>query len=162
MTSTVAADIRRLAEERILVLDGAWGVLLQNRGLAESDFRGERFASHSRDLLNNPDVLNLVRPDVVRAVHAAGGVTSIAHPVWYKDQESLIRALAGEGLDGIEVRHPDHGPAEEARFGRLADELGLLRTAGSDFHGTPEGRKAPGGVTGDRPMLEALQRRARR
>ena len=69
MTGTVAADIRRIAEERILVLDGAWGVLLQNRGLTEADFRGERFASHARDLLNNPDVLNLSRPDVVRAVH---------------------------------------------------------------------------------------------
>lgn len=100
--------------------------------------------------------------DVVRAVRAAGGITSIAHAVWYRDQENLIRALAGEGLDAIEVRHPDHGPVEEARFARLAVELGLLETAGTDFHGTPEGRKAPGGVTGDRAMLDALLRRARR
>ena len=69
MAGTVAADIRRIAEERILVLDGAWGVLLQNSGLTEADFRGERFASHPRDLLNDPDILNLSRPDVVRAVH---------------------------------------------------------------------------------------------
>ena len=69
MPGTVAADIRRIAEERILVLDGAWGVLLQNSGLTEADFRGERFASHPRDLLNDPDILNLSRPDVVRAVH---------------------------------------------------------------------------------------------
>jgi 5-methyltetrahydrofolate--homocysteine methyltransferase len=65
----VAAEIRRLAEERILVLDGAWGVLLQSSGLKEADFRGERFAGHDRDLLNNPDVLNLTRPDVIRRVH---------------------------------------------------------------------------------------------
>jgi len=65
----VAAEIRKAAEERILVLDGAWGVLLQNRGLTEADFRGDRFASHPRDLLNDPDVLNLSRPDIVRAVH---------------------------------------------------------------------------------------------
>jgi 5-methyltetrahydrofolate--homocysteine methyltransferase len=71
MAGTVAADIRRIAEERILVLDGAWGVLLQNRGLTESDFRGERFATHSRDLHNDPDVLNLARPDIVRGVHEA-------------------------------------------------------------------------------------------
>src|SRR3954452_12858975 len=69
MARNVAADIKRIAEERILVLDGAWGVLLQNRGLTEADFRGERFAGHPRDLLNDPDVLNLTRPDVVRAVH---------------------------------------------------------------------------------------------
>src|SRR3954462_5590046 len=67
----VATEIKRLAAERILVLDGAWGVLLQNRGLREADFRGERFASHRRDLLNDPDLLNLTRPDIVREVHDA-------------------------------------------------------------------------------------------
>jgi 5-methyltetrahydrofolate--homocysteine methyltransferase len=51
------------------VLDGAWGVLLQNRGLNEADFRGERFKNHRRDLLNDPDLLNLTRPDIVREVH---------------------------------------------------------------------------------------------
>src|SRR5436305_7384794 len=69
MTRDVAALIRAAAQERILVLDGAWGVLLQNRGLTESDFRGERFGDHPRDLLNDPDVLNLTQPDVVRSVH---------------------------------------------------------------------------------------------
>src|SRR3954451_13161589 len=67
----VATEIRKLAEERILVLDGAWGVLLQNRGLTEADFRGERFEHHRRDLLNDPDLLNLTRPDIVREVHDA-------------------------------------------------------------------------------------------
>jgi 5-methyltetrahydrofolate--homocysteine methyltransferase len=67
----VAHQIRSLAEEKILVLDGAWGVLLQNRGLTEADFRGERFAEHPRDLLNDPDLLNLTRPDIVRSVHDA-------------------------------------------------------------------------------------------
>ena len=71
MARDVAADIRRIAEERILVLDGAWGVLLQNRGLTEEDFRGEQFASHPRDVKNNPDLLNLTRPDIVRSVHDA-------------------------------------------------------------------------------------------
>src|SRR5881296_109021 len=71
MTRDVANDIRALAAERILVLDGAWGVLLQNRGLTEEDFRGERFKRHRRDLLNDPDLLNLTRPDIVREVHAA-------------------------------------------------------------------------------------------
>src|SRR4051812_22317593 len=64
-----ATEIRKLAEERILVLDGAWGVLLQNRGLTEADFRGERFPHHRHDLLNDPDLLNLTRPDIVREVH---------------------------------------------------------------------------------------------
>ncbi len=69
MSRDVAAEITKIAEERILVLDGAWGVLLQSSGLSEADFRGERFADHPHDLLNDPDLLNLTRPDVVKAVH---------------------------------------------------------------------------------------------
>src|SRR6478672_403795 len=69
MNRDIAAEIREIAQERILVLDGAWGVLLQSSGLSEADFRGERFADHPRDLLNNPDLLNITQPDVVRKVH---------------------------------------------------------------------------------------------
>jgi predicted metal-dependent phosphoesterase TrpH len=97
--------------------------------------------------------------EVVRAIRAAGGVSSVAHAVWYRDADALIRALAAEGLDGIEVFHPDHGPDEERRFLALARELQLVATAGSDFHGTPEGRKRPGAVTGDARMLDALRAR---
>jgi predicted metal-dependent phosphoesterase TrpH len=100
--------------------------------------------------------------DVVEAIREAGGVSSIAHAVWYKDADRLIRELAASGLDAVEVFHPDHGPAEEARFGNLARELGLAVTAGSDFHGTPEGRKHPGGVAGTGEMLGILKTRARR
>lgn len=100
--------------------------------------------------------------DVVRAVRQAGGVTSLAHACWYREPEALARVLAAEGLDAIEVFHPDHGPAEEARFGSLARDLDLAETAGSDFHGTPEGRKHPGGVVGSAEMLGLLRARARR
>ena len=48
------------------MLDGAWGVLLQGRGLTEADFRGERFRDHPRDVQNDPDLLNLTQPDIVR------------------------------------------------------------------------------------------------
>jgi len=100
--------------------------------------------------------------EVVRAIRAAGGVSSLAHAVWYRDRESLIRALAAEGLDAIEVFHPDHGPDEERLFLSLSRELGLATTAGSDFHGTPEGRKRPGAVAGDARMLETLRARVSR
>jgi 5-methyltetrahydrofolate--homocysteine methyltransferase len=69
MPRNVADEIRRVAAERILVLDGAWGVLLQNRGLSEADFRGKRFAGHPRDVHNDPDLLNLTQPDIVKGVH---------------------------------------------------------------------------------------------
>lgn len=97
--------------------------------------------------------------EVVRAIRDAGGVSSIAHAVWYKDVDALIGALAAEGLDAIEVFHPDHGADEERRFLSLARRLHLATTAGSDFHGTPEGRKRPGAVTGDARMLDALRER---
>jgi len=97
--------------------------------------------------------------EVVRAIRDAGGVSSLAHAVWYKNGDPLIRALAAEGLDAIEVFHPDHGPDEERRFLALSRELDLATTAGSDFHGTPEGRKRPGAVVGDARMLEALRAR---
>ena len=62
----MAAEIRRIAAERILVLDGAWGTMLQGAGLAAADYRGERFAAHPGELTGDPDVLNLTRPDLIR------------------------------------------------------------------------------------------------
>jgi 5-methyltetrahydrofolate--homocysteine methyltransferase len=55
--------------ERILVLDGAWGSLIQRYGLEDADFRGTRFANWPADLKGNPDLLNLTRPDIVREIH---------------------------------------------------------------------------------------------
>ncbi len=59
-----------LLRERILVLDGAMGTMLQGYRLSEADFRGARFADHSRDVRGDNDLLCLTRPDVVREVHA--------------------------------------------------------------------------------------------
>jgi 5-methyltetrahydrofolate--homocysteine methyltransferase len=60
-----------LLDERILLLDGAMGTMLQRAGLVEADYRGTRFADSPRDLKGNHDLLCLTRPDVVREVHAA-------------------------------------------------------------------------------------------
>jgi 5-methyltetrahydrofolate--homocysteine methyltransferase len=57
--------------ERILVIDGSWGALLQGRGLEEDDYRGERFKDHPQSLKNDVDVLNITQPDIVRGVHDA-------------------------------------------------------------------------------------------
>jgi len=59
----------RLLAQRIVVLDGAMGTLLQGYKLGEADYRGERFADHEGQLAGNNDLLNLTRPDVVRACH---------------------------------------------------------------------------------------------
>lgn len=65
----VAEAIRKLAQERLLVLDGAWGTMIHGAGLAAEDYRGERFRAHHLDVAGDPDVLNLTRPDVVRSIH---------------------------------------------------------------------------------------------
>jgi 5-methyltetrahydrofolate--homocysteine methyltransferase len=71
--STVSelAALDALMSERIVVLDGAWGTMIQARGLAPEDYRGTRFADHERDVAGDPDVLNLTRPDVVSQIHRA-------------------------------------------------------------------------------------------
>jgi 5-methyltetrahydrofolate--homocysteine methyltransferase len=59
----------RLLADRILVLDGAMGTMIQRHGLTEADFRGQRFANHPRDLRGNNDLLILTRPDVITGIH---------------------------------------------------------------------------------------------
>lgn len=71
LKSPVREHLQQLLEERILVLDGSWGVLLQGSGLSEEDFRGEQFRDHHRDVKGDPDLLNLTRPDIVTSIHDA-------------------------------------------------------------------------------------------
>ena len=59
-----------ILRQRILVLDGAMGTMLQRHRFSEQDFRGTRFASHPRDVRGDNDLLSITRPDAVRAVHA--------------------------------------------------------------------------------------------
>jgi 5-methyltetrahydrofolate--homocysteine methyltransferase len=63
------AALHRAAAERILVLDGSWGVMIQRRELSEAGFRGERFAGHKGQMKGNNDILCLTRPDVVAELH---------------------------------------------------------------------------------------------
>lgn len=63
------AALHAAARERILVLDGAWGVMIQRRELSEAEFRGERFADHPVQMKGNNDVLCLTRPDIVAGLH---------------------------------------------------------------------------------------------
>ena len=60
-----------LMKERILVLDGGMGTMVQTYKLTEKDFRGDRFKDHPRDLKGNNDILVLTRPDVVEEIHTA-------------------------------------------------------------------------------------------
>jgi len=65
------AALKAAAKERILILDGSWGVMIQKRGLAEADYRGERFKDAKGELKGNNDVLCLTRPDIIAELHDA-------------------------------------------------------------------------------------------
>lgn len=62
-------SIHEILQERVLVLDGAMGTMIQRYKLTEEDFRGERFKQHSHPLQGNNDLLCLTRPDIIKAIH---------------------------------------------------------------------------------------------
>ena len=64
-------QLRAILDDRIVVHDGAWGVLIHRRGLSEAEYRGELLREHPRDVRGDPDLLNLTRPDVVSEIHDA-------------------------------------------------------------------------------------------
>jgi 5-methyltetrahydrofolate--homocysteine methyltransferase len=65
------ARLKSLLNERIVLLDGAMGTMIQGEKLDEAAFRGERFRSYGRDLKGNNDLLTLTRPDIIAAIHRA-------------------------------------------------------------------------------------------
>jgi 5-methyltetrahydrofolate--homocysteine methyltransferase len=68
---SVERELRELLEERILLLDGAMGTMVQQHRLEEGDYRGERFRDWPSDVKGNNDLLVLTKPDVIRGIHAA-------------------------------------------------------------------------------------------
>ena len=66
---TRGARLPQILTERIVILDGAMGTMIQRYKLTEADFRGARFATHPKDLKGNNDLLQLTRPDVIREIH---------------------------------------------------------------------------------------------
>ena len=63
------ADIRSELAQRILILDGAMGTMIQRYSLEEEDFRNEKLKDHDHPLKGNNDLLSFTRPDVIKAIH---------------------------------------------------------------------------------------------
>jgi 5-methyltetrahydrofolate--homocysteine methyltransferase len=61
--------LESILRQRIGVLDGSWGVLIQRSVRGEEEYRGDRFREHPRDVAGNPDLLNLTQPEIVRSIH---------------------------------------------------------------------------------------------
>ena len=62
-------ELRKLLENRILVIDGAMGTMIQSYKLEEADYRGDRFADHAFPQKGNNDLLTLTRPDIIGEIH---------------------------------------------------------------------------------------------
>lgn len=118
-------ELEQALDERILVLDGAMGTMIQRHELDEADFRADRFTAHHSPLAGNNDLLCLTRPDIIRNIHAeylAAGAdlvetnTFSANRVSLEDYdlaeiaEELNEAaarLAREAVDAHRAAHPD-------------------------------------------------------
>ena len=79
----------------------------------------------------------------IAMVHAAGGLAVLAHPGAGGTRER-IEALVPLGLDGVEVKHPSHSPQDVARLRGCVDQLGLIPSGGSDWHGAADGARTIG------------------
>ena len=99
----------------------------------------------------------------IEMITEAGGVTVLAHPFARSRgpivAPSVVRSLAAAGLTGVEVDHPDHDAETRRSLRSLADELGLVVTGSSDYHGTNKTVRL-GAETTAPGMLDALAERA--
>jgi 5-methyltetrahydrofolate--homocysteine methyltransferase len=94
------AELQALLAERILVLDGAMGTMIQREHLDEAQFRGERFRDWPRDLRGNNDLLALTQPDLIRRIHAeylAAGADIIETNTF----NSTAVSMADYGMEGL-------------------------------------------------------------
>ncbi|MCR9104685.1 MAG: methionine synthase [Gammaproteobacteria bacterium] len=69
--NTAISQLEQALQQRILVIDGAMGTMIQAEKLEEADYRGERFADHPSDLKGNNELLSLTRPDIIAKIHRA-------------------------------------------------------------------------------------------
>jgi predicted metal-dependent phosphoesterase TrpH len=103
--------------------------------------------------------------DALRLIASAGGACVLAHPGMWKGSGSvpdeLIEEMAGGGMVGLEVRHPDHDEGLRARYAALARRLDLVATSASDCHGERFGFRL-GSERTDAETYAELRRRAGR
>ena len=119
------AALEAALARRILVLDGAMGTMIQRHELQEADYRGARFADAAHDQRGNNDLLTLVRPDIIRDIHAAY-LDAGADLVETNTFNSTSISLADYGLQAL-VRELNR---EGAALARAACDAAEARTPG--------------------------------
>ena len=98
--------------------------------------------------------------EVIRRIHDAGGIASVAHP-GSLNRDEWLPGLVDAGLDAVEAYHTDHDAAATAKYLALADRLGIAVTGGSDYHADPSHGAVLGGVTLPPERYERLKARRR-
>src|SRR5947199_6926588 len=119
--TTTRQRLEAVLRERIAVLDGSWGVLIQREVRGEEAYRGERFRDHPRDVAGDPDLLNITRPEIIERIHrdyfAAGADIATTNTF---TATTIGQADYGFGADVVREMN-----AEGARIARrVADEAG--------------------------------------
>ena len=111
--------------------------LMDKRVVASAKEAFDRFLAEGK-----PAYVPRELPSPAEAIHwikAARGLAVLAHPTWVKVAEQplvdLVRQLKADGLDGVEVYYSTHAARQTREYLSLAQQLGLLVTGGSDFHG---------------------------
>ncbi|NVB39060.1 methionine synthase [Pseudenhygromyxa sp. WMMC2535] len=133
-SSLDSADrLRALLRERIVLLDGAMGTMLQSYGLTEADFRGQRFADHERPLAGNSDLLSLTRPDVVREIHS----------IYFESGADIVETNT---FTATAIAQADYGLESLARELNIA--AARLAREAADRHATPERPRFVAGAIG--------------
>lgn len=158
----VEAIVQRLAELNVPI-DFTGQIEAARRGLGPSlarphVARAMVAAGHVRDVREafdswlsegQPAFMERIGPSpaaVIAAVHAAGGLVSLAHPGRTRIDDD-IPDLVAAGLDAIEVFHSDHDEDKRVRYGAMSVEYDLLVTGGTDFHADPASPLRVGTVT---------------
>lgn len=133
--SPARVQLEAALAERILVLDGAMGTMIQGYRFSEQEFRGERFADWHRDLQGNNDLLVLTQPDTILAIHRA-----------YLDAGADI--LETNSFNATRIAQADYGMEEHTREINLASAR-LARQAADEFTAlTPDRPRFVAGVIG--------------
>src|SRR3954470_10283553 len=120
--------LEQILRERIAILDGSWGVLIQREVRGEEAYRGERFRDHSHDVAGDPDLLNITRPEIVERIHrdyfAAGADIATTNTF-----TATTIGQADYAFDADVVWEMNVEGARIAR--RVADEIGGKFVAGA-------------------------------
>jgi 5-methyltetrahydrofolate--homocysteine methyltransferase len=138
---TRAAALPGILRQRIAIIDGAMGTMIQRYRLTEADFRGERFADHPSDLKGNNDLLVLTRPDVIRDIH-----------LQYLDAGADL--IETNTFGATSVAQADYGLSGIAREMNVA--AARLARQAADAASTPDKPRFVAGALGPTPKTASI------